>query len=329
MSEKLVFITSRIPQIGLELLDKAGIFYRQWPHERKITKEELIENVKECNILLNIGSNQLDEAFFKACPKLELVSLLSVGYDHVNIGAANQYRVPVTNTPGVLSKATADTAFLLMLASSRKALFQYKKILDGKWQKNVPTDILGIELHDRTLGVFGLGRIGLEMAKLCKGAYNMDIIYHNRNRNAEAEEILGAKWVNFEDLLKQSDVLSVHSQLSKETEGLFNYDVFSKMKKTSIFINTSRGAVHNEEDLIRALQDGKIWGAGLDVTNPEPMTADSPLLTMPTVAILPHIGSATVETRDEMARLAVQNIIAKINNEFLLTCINPEVLEIT
>lgn len=329
MSDKLVFITSRIPQIGLDLLKKAGLSYKQWSHERKITKEELIANAKGCNILLNIGSNQLDEEFFKACPKLELVSLLSVGYDHVNIAAANQYRVPVTNTPGVLSKATADTAFLLMLAASRKAFYQYKKILDGKWQKNMPTDVLGVELHDKTLGIFGLGRIGKEMARLCKGAYNMEIIYHNRNRNAEAEQMLGAKWVTFDELLKQSDVLSVHSQLSKETKGIFNYDVFSKMKHTAIFINTSRGAVHNEEDLIKALQEKKIWGAGLDVTNPEPMSPDNPLLTMQSVAILPHIGSATVETRNEMAKLAVQNIIAKVNNEYLLTCVNPEIMEIT
>ncbi|WP_353134969.1 D-glycerate dehydrogenase [Pseudopedobacter sp.] len=329
MSEKLVFITSRIPKIGLELLTEANIVYKQWPYERKITKQELIENVRDCSILFNVGSNQLDKEFFKACPKLELVSLLSVGYDHVDVSAATQYRIPITNTPGVLSKATADTAFLLMLAVSRKAFYQHKKILKGKWQKKIPTDILGIELHNKTLGIFGLGRIGLEMAKLCKGAYNMEIIYHNRNRNEEAEDMLNARWVSFEDLLKQSDVLSVHSQLSEETKGLFDYRVFSQMKDSAIFINTSRGAVHNEEDLIKALEDGQIWGAGLDVTNPEPMAPDNPLLEMESVAVLPHIGSATVETRNEMVKLAVQNIIAKINNESLLTCINPEVMELT
>ncbi|RZK62532.1 MAG: D-glycerate dehydrogenase, partial [Pedobacter sp.] len=216
-----------------------------------------------------------------------------------------------------LSGATADTAFLLMLASSRKAFHQHKMIINGEWKKDVPSNHLGIELYGKTLGVFGLGRIGMEMAKRCKGAYDMEIIYHNRSRNEEAEELLDAKKVSFAELLQQSDVLSVHTELSEETENKFDKKAFSQMKKSSIFINTSRGGVHNEEDLIAALKSETIWGAGLDVTNPEPIDPKSELLNMPSVAVLPHIGSATVETRDRMIVLAAENIIAGLNGKKL------------
>jgi glyoxylate reductase len=170
-----------------------------------------------------------------------------------------------------------------------------------------------------------MGRIGMVMAQRCRGAFNMEIIYHNRSRNAEAEKLFHARYVSFDELLKQSDVLSVHSVLSDETRGLFNKDVFSRMKRNAIFINTSRGGVHNEPDLIEALQTETIWGAGLDVTNPEPMHADNPLLQMPNVAVLPHIGSATVEARNGMARLAAENIIEFYASGNMPHCVNREV----
>lgn len=329
MSQKVVFISSKIPEAGLALLKQDGYQVIEWDSERRINKEELIAHCKDAHALLNARSTQLDEEFFKACSHLEIVSLLSAGYDHVDLAAANNYRVPVTNTPGVLSKATADTAFLLMMAASRKAFFQHKKIINGKWQKNLPTDLLGIELRGKTLGIFGLGQIGLEMGRMCKRALDMEIIYHNRTRNEAAEEILDATWVSFDELLDRSDVISVHSALTADTKGRFNKDVFYRMKSNAIFINTSRGAVHNEMDLISVLEEKRIWGAGLDVTNPEPMSPDNPLLFMENVAVLPHIGSATVETRNEMSLLAAKNIIARFNDEVLLTCLNPEVLEVT
>jgi glyoxylate reductase len=164
------------------------------------------------------------------------------------------------------------------------------------------------------------------MAQRCRGAFHMEVIYHNRTRNAEAEKLYGARYVTFDELLQQSDVLSVHSVLSDKTRGLFNKDVFSRMKKSAIFINTSRGGVHNEEDLIEALRSETIWGAGLDVTNPEPMLADNPLLQMPNAAVLPHIGSATVEARTGMARLAAENIIEFYATGNMPHCVNREVL---
>jgi len=325
---KKVFISRIIPEIGLTLLEEAGFEIDQWKDESKIiTKEELIKRCQDADALYSIGTVSLDEEFFSKCSHLKIVALMSVGYNHVDVDAATKYGIPVTNTPGVLSRATADTAFLLMLAASRKAFYHHKKILEGKWKSGISFDNLGIELYDKTLGVFGLGRIGVEMAKLCKGAYNMKVIYHNRNRNQEAEKLLGAEYVSFDELLEWSDVVSAHTELTPETEGKFNRDAFSKMKKNALFINTARGGVHNEKDLIEAIQNGIIWGAGLDVTNPEPMKTDNPLLNMPNVAVLPHIGSATIETRNEMAKLAAENIIALFNNEPLLTCINKELFE--
>jgi lactate dehydrogenase-like 2-hydroxyacid dehydrogenase len=256
---------------------------------------------------------------------LKVISLHSVGFDSVDVEEATRLKIPIGNTPGVLSGTTADTAFLLMLSASRKAFYQHKRILKGEWNFFDPTANLGIELHDKTIGIYGLGSIGYEMAKRCVAMYNMKVIYHNRHNNLEVEKELNAVKVSFDDLLAQSDVLSVHVPLSQETKGKFDKSVFNKMKPSSIFINTARGAIHNEEDLIQALEEGKIWGAGLDVTNPEPMLADNPLLMMPTVAVLPHIGSATVETRNAMSLRAAENIIAGLKGERLPYPVNPEI----
>jgi len=202
-----------------------------------------------------------------------------------------------------------------MLAVSRKAFFGYRKITDGNWVKYEPAQELGIELNGKTLGVFGLGKIGLEMAKKCKAAYNMKVVYHNRSRNEVAEKEIAAEYLSFDELLAQSDVLTVHTALTSETKEKFSMEVFRKMKSNAIFINTARGGIHNEQDLIRALEEKVIWGAGLDVTNPEPMDKNNPLLFMESVAVLPHIGSATEETREAMAGLIVENILAGLNGE--------------
>ena len=184
-----------------------------------------------------------------------------------------------------------------------------------EWGFFDPSANLGQELTGKTLGIFGLGKIGFEMARKAKAAFGMPIIYHNRSKNAQAEKELATQHVDFETLLQQSDVLSVHANLSPSTQGIFNAAAFQKMKPTAIFINTARGGVHNQEGLIQALTQGEIWGAGLDVTSPEPMDANDPLLQMQRVCILPHIGSATYTARFAMARLAVQNAIAALNGE--------------
>lgn len=319
-----VFITRVIPEEGRKLLEEAGIEIQQWKEKRALTQEELIANCLESDALLSVGT-RLDADFLQACSHLKVIALHSVGFDHVDVDIATSLNIPIGNTPGVLSAATADTAFLLMLATSRKAFYLHKSIEKGQWGFFDPTANLGVELRGKTLGVFGLGKIGLEMARCCKAAFGMKIIYHNRTRNEAAEQALNAKWLSFEELLQQSDVLTVHTALTPETEGKFDWAAFNLMKPSAIFINTARGAIHQEEDLLKALLAGKIWGAGLDVTNPEPMRPDHPLLQMPNVSVLPHIGSATQETRAAMSVLAAKNVIAGLKGAEIPFLVNPEV----
>ena len=320
-----VYVTRVIPDIGLQMMKDEGITVSQWTEKRDMSKLEFIERCKENDAVVSAGSNSIDKEFLNECSHLKVISMYSVGYDNVDVAEATKLKIPVGNTPDVLSAATADVAFLLMLAVSRRAFFNHKRIINNEWGFYEPTSNLGIELAGSTLGVWGLGKIGAEMARRCVGAYNMKVIYCNRNENVEAEAEFDAKKVSFDELLSSSDVLSVHTALTSETAGKFNKSAFDKMKKTSIFINTARGGIHNEEDLIEALGQGSIWGAGLDVTNPEPMRYDSPLLQMPNVAVLPHIGSATKQARDGMAIIAAKNVIAGLQGKRLPYPVNPQV----
>jgi glyoxylate reductase len=323
-----VFVTRRIHELGVKIMENAGIDVTQWTEKRDLTQTELIEHCKQHNALLSAGANRIDARVLNECSHLKVIALLSVGFDNVDLAEATRLKIPIGNTPGVLSGATADNAFLLMLATSRKAFYHHKRIINGDWVFFDPMAELGIELKERTLGIYGLGRVGFEMAKRCVGAFNMRVVYCNRHPNEAAEKELNAKAVSFDELLAQSDVLSVHANLTSETRGKFDKSAFAKMKPNSIFVNAARGELHNEQDLTKALSNGTIWGAGLDVTNPEPMRPDNPLLSMPNVAVLPHIGSATVETRIAMTKLAAENIVAGLKNEWLPHVVNPEVYEL-
>lgn len=312
-----VFISGNIAESGIKILEQNDVTLIRWKEPRQISARELIDACQDVDALVSVGPNRIDSEFLHACKHLKVIALHSVGYDNVDIGTAKSLNIPIGNTPGVLSGATADTAFLLMLAVSRKAFYLHKKIHNGQWQNYKPTPELGIELKGKTLGIFGMGNIGLEMAKKCIGAYGMQVIYHNRHKNKEAEQTIKATYVSFDELLERSDVLSVHTALTPETRGKFNLSVFEKMKPQSIFINTARGGIHDEKDLIKALNEKLIWGAGLDVTNPEPMHAGNPLLHMENVAVLPHVGSATYETRSAMANLVAENVLAGLKGEKL------------
>jgi len=324
-----VFITNIISEAGLKLLRDAGIEVEEWKERRNLTPKELIEKSKKSDAIIIAGYSVIDAHFLHECKHLKVISLHSVGFDKVDIEEATKLNIPVGNTPGVVSAATADTAFLLILAVSRKAFYQYRRIMNSDWNFFEPTANLGVELYGKTLGIYGLGKIGFELAKRCVGAYNMTVLYHNRNHNEYAERELNAKLVSFEELLKTSDIISVHTVLSDETKSKFDKYAFNLMKPSSIFINAARGAIHDEKDLTEALRNGTIWGAGLDVTNPEPMAPDNILLSMPNVAVLPHIGTATIETRDAMATLAAQNVIAALNAKRIPYPVNPEVYDKT
>ncbi|MDM1557343.1 D-glycerate dehydrogenase [Chryseobacterium indologenes] len=320
-----VFINKRIPEIGINMLQEAGLQVI-FPENENITPEEWLKYCQHTDVILNVGGDfKYDKVFFDACPDIKAIALYSVGFDHVDIKEANQRNIPVGNTPDVLSRATSDVAFLLMQSVARRASYNFQKVKDGNWNSFDPLHALGQELYGKTLGVFGLGRIGFQMAEKCKKAFDMEIIYHNRHRNEEAERELGAVYVSFDELVRNSDVLSVHANFTPEHKDLFNQEVFEKMSPNAIFINTARGGFHQEQNLYKALTEGKIWGAGLDVTNSEPMSADNPILELSNVCILPHIGSATIEARNGMAKLAAENLIAFSKGEEMPNCANPEV----
>ena len=249
-----VYITRDIPHSGIDLLKKEGFNISIWPHDKPIPPEELIIEAKKANAIICLGTDKINKEFLNECRHLDIISLLAVGYDNIDVAEASRLGISLGYAPGAMSEATADIAFGLMIAVSRKFFYMHKRILKGEWTHFRPKANLGFELKNKTLGIFGLGRIGFEMARRCKGAYQMEIIYCNRNKNEDAEKILGARKVSFDELLEKSDVLSVHSALSEETKGIFNKAAFAKMKPTSIFINTARGPVHNEADLIGCIK---------------------------------------------------------------------------
>jgi len=321
-----ILITRKYPAAGINLLKQERFCLTFWEKDRPMTPEELTARATDHQALLCTLTDRIDRRFLDQCPHLDIISQFAVGYDNIDIPEATRKGIPVGYTPDAMSEATADIAFGLMIAAARKFFFLHKTIINGQWGHFNPTGHLGFELKGRTLGIFGLGRIGVKMAERCNTAYGMPVIYHNRNRNRLAEKQLGARFVSFDRLLEQSDILSVHCALTPETRHLFNARAFRKMKPSAVFINTARGPIHHEPDLIHALNKNQIWGAGLDVTDPEPMAKDNPLLSMENVCVLPHAGSGTMEARDRMSVLAAQNLIEFYKTGRVPHIINPEVL---
>jgi glyoxylate reductase len=326
IDKQKILVTRKYPAAGINLLKKERFRLTFWEKDRPMTPDELAAGAKDHQALLCTLTDRIDKAFLDQCPHLEIISQFAVGYDNIDIPETTRKKIPVGYTPDAMSEATADIAFGLMIATARKFFFLHKTILDGQWGYFNPTGHLGFELKSRTLGIFGLGRIGVKMAERCKAAYGMPVIYHNRTRNPAAEKQLGAQHVSFDRLLEQSDILSVHCALTPETRHIFNARAFRKMKPSAVFINTARGPIHHEPDLIDALQHKQIWGAGLDVTDPEPMAPNNPLLSMENVCVLPHAGSGTMEARDRMSVLAAENIIAFYKTGRVPHIVNPKVL---
>lgn len=322
-----IFLNKALPDAGMELLKAAGLELLL-PEAEILSRAAWIAYCQQADVVVGIAARGFDAAFFEQCPNVKAIALFSVGYDQVDIAAATQRRIPVSNTPDVLSRATSDVAFLLMQSVSRLAAFNFERVKSGNWpQQFQPTLHLGQELYGKTLGIFGMGRIGLEMARKCKAAFDMKIIYHNRNRRPDIETGLNAGYVTFDELLAQSDVLSLHANYTSASKNLFDAAAFRKMKANAILVNTARGGFIREQDLYEALSSQRIWGAGLDVSDPEPMSSDNPLLSLPNVCVLPHIGSATVEARNGMAKLVAENVIAFVKGGRMPTAVNVEVYE--
>ena len=292
---------------------------REWKKADPMPRELLFDWLKNAEGLVATGNIQVDEELLQHAPKLKVIVQSAVGYDNVDIAACTRHGVPFGNTPGVLVDATADLAFSLLLCAARRIHEGWDFVRAGSWQpgRNIP---FGIDLAGKTLGIVGLGQIGAAVAKRAR-AFGMEVIYHNRNRRSNDNEI-GATYESFNGLLAKADCIIVLTPLSKETRGLFGREQFKKMKPTAYFINVARGPVVDTAALYDALRTGEIAYAALDVTDPEPLPGDHPLLTLPNILITPHIGSATTETRTAMAQLTADNLLAGLAGKPLPAGVN-------
>jgi lactate dehydrogenase-like 2-hydroxyacid dehydrogenase len=302
-----VFVTREIPSAGLNLLaDRAEVIVS--PFDRELTPQEIVERTADCKILVCTPANKIGAFLFNKRPQIRLVASFGAGVDHIDLEAANEYDVIVTNTPGVLSATTANMAMALILALTRRLLEGDQLLRAGGFKGVHPLFMLGTDLAGKVLGIYGLGQIGLSLARRAT-AFGMEILYHNRNKRLEVESELRAQWVGFDELLEKGDIISINAPLTDQTRGIFNYQAFSRMKPDAFFINTARGSIHNEADLVKALDEKLIAGAGLDVYEHEPQV-HSGLLKMKNVVLAPHLGTATDEVRTKMSLLAAENVIS-------------------
>lgn len=317
-----VFVTRRIPAAGLDRV-VAQCDADVWDQPLPPPREVLLSKIRGCAGVLTLLTERVDAEFMAACgPQLKVISNFAVGINNIDVPEATRRGIRVGNTPGVLTDSTADMAFALLMAASRRICESQNYIHAGNWKTWEPLGHIGVDLQDRTLGIVGMGRIGYAMAKRCHGGWNMRVLYCNRSRNERAERDLGAEFVDLDTLLAQSDFVSVHTDLNDATKGMFNAAAFAKMKRTAVFINSARGPIHNQQDLYEALQSGQIFAAGLDVTDPEPILMDDPLLTLPNCVIAPHIASATFSSRNGMANIAADNLLAGLAGQPLRHCVN-------
>jgi len=318
-----IYITRRLPEPALQsLLEVCEV--EIWDQDVPPPYELITEKLRDKEALLCLLTDRIDAALMDSAPGLKVISQCAVGYDNVNVGAATARGIPVGNTPGVLTDATADFAFTLLMAAARRIGEAIDYVRDGRWQTWGLTLLLGQSVYGATLGIVGLGRIGQALARRARG-FDMKILYYDAVRQPEAEAGLGVEYRALEDLLRESDFVSLHVGLTEETRGLMGARTFALMKPTATLINTSRGPVVDPEALYGALKDGQIGYAALDVTDPEPLPADHKLLELPNLIVAPHIASATVRSRNLMASRAVQNLIAGLRGEQLPYCVNPEV----
>ena len=289
------------------------------------TAQELLEKAKHSSALITTVSDIVDKNLIDQSPGLRIVANAGVGYENVDIPYATKHGIYVANTPGVLTETTADLAWALMFSVARRVVEADAYVRLGEFTCWHPSLMLGMNIHDSTLGVYGMGRIGSAVARRAKG-FNMRVVYSNRGRNEKAEEEAGAEFVDFETLLRDSDYIVITSPLTNETRGRFGLEEFKKMKSSSIIVNIARGPIIKEAELALALKEGLIWGAGLDVFENEPLVNEELLLQQNTV-LVPHIGSASIETRERMIDMAVESVELALSGNAPKHLVNPEVLE--
>lgn len=323
MKKPKVFLTRKLPPKAMDRLRMETDLDMNM-EDRVLTKEEIIKGVRGKDALLCLLTDQIDAEVLSANPDLRVVANYAVGFNNIDVEAATNLGIPVSNTPGVLTETSADLTFALILAVGRRIPESDKYIRTGEWTGWGPLQFLGTDIHGSTLGIIGMGRIGKALVKRAKG-FGMNVKYWNRTRlNQEEEKLLGIEYLSFSDLLKDADFISLHVAYNQETHHLIGPGELEKMQSTAVLINTSRGAVVDERALVHALQSGQIWGAGLDVFENEPKV-EPELLEMDQVVILPHLGSATIATRTRMAMIAIDNLLAVVQGKPAPNLVNKEV----
>ncbi len=322
-----VFVARVIPEDGLAAV-RAGADAQVWEGELPPPREELLRAVEGCDGVLTLLTDKVDDEFLdRAGPQLKVVSNYAVGFDNVDVAACTQRGIPVGNTPGVLSDSTADLAFALLMAAGRRLPEGDRYVRAGRWKTWGPMLLLGPDIHGATIGIVGFGRIGQAVARRAMG-FGMTILYHGRTRaDPDVEAEFGATFLPLEELLAQADFVSLHVNLTADTRHLIDAEKLSWMKPTGVLVNTSRGPVVDPVALYEALRDGVIFAAALDVTEPEPIPADDPLLGLDNCLVVPHIASASRATRGRMAAMAAANLLAGVRGQRLPTPVNPEVYD--
>ncbi|WP_147820926.1 2-hydroxyacid dehydrogenase [Salidesulfovibrio onnuriiensis] len=328
MKQYKVYVTRMIPQKGIDLLESVADVTVN-PYDAPLPGNELLREMKAGGYdgVLGLLTDRIDGEFFDACQSLKGYANYAVGYDNIDVPEATRRGIPVSNTPGVLTDATAECAWALLFATARRVVEADRVMRSGVWEGWGPLQFIGGDIRGKTLGIVGAGRIGTATALMSRG-FGMKVLYtsssNRRNKVLDAE--LNAELVPFEELLERSDFVSIHTPLTPGTRHLFDSAAFSRMKKTAYLINTARGPVIREDDLVRALKSGEIAGAGLDVFENEPAMAPG-LAGLDNVIVLPHVGSATHSSRNGMAQLAARNLIAMLKGDRPETCLNPELFE--
>ncbi|MBS4174446.1 D-glycerate dehydrogenase [Bacillus sp. FJAT-49736] len=316
-----VYITRRLPQV---IIDKLSSIFevKMWGKEEEpVPREILIEEVQQIDGLFCLLTETIDQELLANAQHLKIIANMAVGYNNIDIQAATEKGIKVTNTPGVLTETTADLTFALLMATARRVVEASDYLRNGKWETWAPMQLTGQDIYGATIGIIGMGRIGQALAKRAKG-FDMKIIYSSRTRKSHLDKKLGMEYVELNDLLKQSDFVSILIPYTNEVHHLIGENELRLMKKSAILINTARGGIVDETALYNALKKGDIWAAGLDVFEQEPLSLVSPLLTLPNVVTLPHIGSASKATRLKMADMAAENIIRVLSGEAALTPVN-------
>ena len=304
----VVFVTRPLPAPGIDLLVESGFEVRANGEDRPLQRAELIAGIEQADALLCMLSDRIDLEVLEAAPLLRVISNYAVGFDNIDVAAARQRGVEVTTTPGVLTDATADLAWALLLAAARNLGAGERLVRAGEWTGWAPTQLLGEPLRHQTLGIVGMGAIGQAVARRAQG-FGMNVVYFNRNQVAsEIETSLGAEFVSLDELLRRSDFISLHAPLNDQSRHMFDARAFRLMKSTAVLVNTGRGALIDEAELVNVLREGRIAAAGLDVYEFEPKITDG-LLTLDNVVLAPHLGSASTLARGDMVRLCCENIV--------------------